>query len=160
MRQPLAAAAAFIATASWSVAASAHSAGPEGGPLAPLATSSVIGFVSSHALEGMAALAAAGFLLAALRGRKALGATLVALMLWIGFQAAVHSVHHLGQPSAETQCTMASSAAQIPAITADAHASISLLLAHTAFALDLAAAPRPGGLPATHDGRAPPRFTL
>ena len=97
MRQKFAGAAAFTVTALWSVAAWAHSSVPQDAPLTPLASASAVGFVSSYATGGMAALAAAALLFTALRGRKALGTSLVALTLWIGFQAAVHSVHHLGQ---------------------------------------------------------------
>jgi len=160
MHQKFAAAAAFTVTALWSVVAWAHSSGPQDAPLAPLSSTSAVGFVSSYAAGGMAALAAAALLCTALRGRKALGAALVALTLWFGFQAAVHSVHHLGQPSAETRCTVASNAAHASAIPAEAYVSVSLLLAHTTLALDLDAAARPGGLLATHEGRAPPRLAL
>ena len=160
MHQKFAAAAAFTVTALWRVAAWAHSSGPQDAPLVPLASTSAVGFVSSYATGGMAALAAAALLFTVLRGRKALGTVLVALTLWIGFEAAEHSVHHLGQPSAETRCPVASNAAHVSAIPTEAYASVSLLLAHTTLALDFDAAARPGGLPATHEGRAPPRLAL
>ena len=160
MHQKFAAAAAFTVTALWSVAAWAHASGPQDAPLTPLASTFAAGFVSSYATGGMAALAAAALLFTALRGRKALGTALVALTLWFGFQAAVHSVHHLGQPSAETRCAVASNAAHVSAVPTEAYVSVSLFPAYTTLALDLDAGVLPGGLPATHEGRAPPRLAL
>jgi hypothetical protein len=160
MHQKFAAAAAFAVTALWSVAAWAHSSVPQDAPLIPLASTSAVGFVSSYAAGGMAALAVTAQLFTALRGRKALGTALVALTFWFGFQAAAHSVHHLGQPSEEARCAVASSAAQTSAIPTEAHVSFSLFLAQTGLVLDFDAAAHPGGLPATHEGRAPPRLAL
>lgn len=154
------AAAVFTVTALWSAAASAHTAGPEGGALTPLASSAAVGFVLSHASVGLVALAAAALLVAALCDRKALGTALVALTFWITFQGAVHSVHHLGHPSDEARCVVASSAAQTSAIPTEVHASVSNLPMQATLALDFAVAAHRGGLPATHEGRAPPRLTL
>jgi hypothetical protein len=160
MRPKLAAAAAFGGTSLWSVAAMAHSPGSEGGALTPLASSPAVGFIAGHTVGAMAALAAAALLLTAQRGRKGLGTALIALTLWLGFQAAVHSVHHLGQPFTEARCPVASSATHGAATLTEASASVSLLLAHATLALDPDAAASPRRLPATHEGRAPPRLTL
>ena len=160
MHTKVAAAAAFTVTALWSAAAWAHTSNGAGAPLTPLTGSSAPGLGSSHAAWIMAAVAAAAILFTAARGRRALGTALVALTLWIGFQAAAHSVHHLGQASDEARCAVASVTAQTSAIPTEAQASAAILLTQAAIARDFDAAAHRGALPATHEGRAPPRLAL
>jgi hypothetical protein len=107
----------------------------------------------------MAALATIALLIAAARRRKSLGGALIVLTLWMGFEAGAHSVHHLGQPTQESRCAVASITAHGSAIPSEANVCVGIVLAQTRIASDLEPAAQGPEAAATHEGRAPPRLT-
>jgi len=127
---------------------------------APLANPSTAGSGVGPEAWIVAALAVAALLVAAACRRKTLGAALIALTLWMGFEAGAHSVHHLGQPSGESRCAVASVTAHGTAIPSEVHACVAVLLRRTGIARDTESAGQGHGLPATHEGRAPPHLAL
>ena len=147
-------------SALWSTSAWAHTPGPAPILPAPFPNPSTDGFDVSHGVWIVAALAAVALLVAAACRRKTLGAALIALTLWMGFEAGAHSVHHLWQPSEESRCAVASVTAHGTAIPSEVHACVAVLLGQTGIARDTEPGTRGRGLPATHEGRAPPRLAL
>ncbi len=105
-----------------------------------------------------AAFAAIALFFAAARRRKTLGAALVVLTLWMGFEAGFHSVHHLGAPTQESRCAVASVTVHGSAIASEANVCVGPLLAQTGIARDLEPPVRGPESGATHEGRAPPRL--
>jgi hypothetical protein len=107
----------------------------------------------------LAAFATIAILIAAARRRKSLGGALIVLTLWMGFEAGAHSVHHLGQPTQESRCAVASITAHGSAIPSEANVCVGIVLAQTRIASDLEPAAQGPEAAATHEGRAPPRLT-
>jgi hypothetical protein len=144
----------------WSTPGWAHTAGRAFQLPAPIETPATTGLDVSPDAWIVAAFAAIALLIAAAHRRKTLGAALIAMTLWMGFEAGAHSVHHLGQPSEEGRCAVASVTAHSSAIPSVAHACVAVLLAQTGIARDLEPAAQGHGLAAPHEGRAPPRLAL
>jgi len=146
-------------TALWGTSAWAHTAALAPMLPAPPANLSTAGFDLSHAAWSVAGLAAIALLIVTARRRKTLGAALIVLTLWMGFEAGAHSVHHLGQPSGKSQCAVAAVTAHSSAIQSEAYACVMVLLAQTGMARDLEPAVQARDLAAAHEGRAPPRLS-
>lgn len=159
MRGRLAAAAVLTVLPLWSAGAWAHAPGPAALPPAPLTTGPA-GLDASQVAWSLAVLAAAALLIGAVRGRRTGRVVLVALVLWMGFEAAAHAVHHLGQPAEEARCAIASVNAHGSGIPSETHPSVSLLVPEARMASDLELPAHGHGLPVTHEGRAPPHFAL
>jgi hypothetical protein len=129
-------------------------------PPPPLATPATPGLAAGPDPWAVAAVAAIALVILAARRRKSLGAALVVLTLWVASQAAVHSVHHLGQPSDEGRCAVASTTAHGSAIPSEIGACAGTIVAQAGIARDLEPAVQPLGPAPTHEGRAPPRLSL
>jgi hypothetical protein len=115
--------------------------------------------VASHdgqSSASLCALALIALLTAAAPGRTTRRGALIALTLWMGFQAGAHSVHHLGQPTDEARCAIASHASQGPGLVPDTSQSADILWPATWTDLHQVRAALRSGPETPHDGRAPP----
>jgi hypothetical protein len=156
MRWPAAALVAAALIIRWSSDSWAHSAASAVIPSPPLTSSVASPHNVSPAVWILCALAATALLIAAGFGRRSRRIALIALTLWMGFQAGTHAVHHLGQPADEARCAVASFVSHGSVITADTSVLGKVLLPEAWITLDHAPTLHRCGLPATHDGRAPP----
>jgi hypothetical protein len=104
-------------------------------------------------------LAAVALVIPSARRRRPLGVTLTVLTLWMAFEAGAHSVHHLGQPSEEGRCAVASTTADGSVIPSVLGACVGNIPGQTSTASDFEPATHGHGLVATYEGRAPPRLS-
>ena len=158
MGRRIAGAAAAVA-ALWSAPGWAHTSGRTLELPAPIAPPTATGPDVLTVVLTAAAFAAIALAMAQARRRTMLGAALIVLTLWMGFEASAHSVHHLGQPSEESRCAVASVTAHSAAIPSDVNVCASLLLPQITIAGGLEPRAHGNGLPAAHEGRAPPRLS-
>jgi hypothetical protein len=102
------------------------------------------------------ALAAVVVLAARMPPRRTLGLALVALLAVFAAESAVHSVHHLADQQAATQCVVALASAHVHVAAPEVPAATEWLPA-IAGEIALAEPHRPGARPLRPDeGRAPP----
>lgn len=104
----------------------------------------------------LCALAVIALLIAVPPGRTTRRVALIALTLWMEFQAGAHSVHHLGQPTDEARCAIASHASQGSGLVPDTSQSADILLPVTWTTFHQTRTVLRSGPETPHDERAPP----